>query len=250
MEDKPLTRQQIWYEKNKEVISEKRKQQYEMDKEKRKEYQKKYYEANKQKKLEYRKQYEENNKDKIKFQKQTYNKLNKETISEKKKEKYKANKETIKQKTKKYYDTNKDIINEKRKDYFIEYRKNNKDKRNEYIKNKRQSDPIFKLKHNVRNLVRLAINGKGYKKLTKTELILGCTFDEFKQHIENQFESWMNWDNYGLYNGEPNYGWDYDHIIPMKDGLTEMEVIKLNHYTNIRPLCSYTNRVLKKDKTQ
>lgn len=26
------------------------------------------------------------------------------------------------------------------------------------------------------------------------------------------------------------------------------EVYKLNHYTNLRPLCSYTNRHIKKDK--
>jgi hypothetical protein len=24
----------------------------------------------------------------------------------------------------------------------------------------------------------------------------------------------MIWDNYGLYNGTPEYGWDIDHIIP------------------------------------
>jgi hypothetical protein len=25
----------------------------------------------------------------------------------------------------------------------------------------------------------------------------------------------MNWGNYGKYNGEINYGWDIDHIIPL-----------------------------------
>jgi len=57
----------------------------------------------------------------------------------------------------------------------------------------------------------------------------------------------MNWDNRGLYNGEPNYGWDIDHIIPSSTAKTEDELIRLNHYTNLQPLCSYFNRVVKRD---
>ena len=34
----------------------------------------------------------------------------------------------------------------------------------------------------------------------------------------------MNWENYGLYNGELNYGWDIDHIIPISSAKTEEEV--------------------------
>ena len=58
----------------------------------------------------------------------------------------------------------------------------------------------------------------------------------------------MNWENYGLYNGELNYGWDIDHIIPNSSALTEDEFIKLNHYTNLQPLCSKVNRHIKRDK--
>ena len=57
----------------------------------------------------------------------------------------------------------------------------------------------------------------------------------------------MNWENYGLYNGEKNFGWDIDHIMPMATALTEGEIIKLNNYTNLQPLCSYLNRNIKKD---
>ena len=57
----------------------------------------------------------------------------------------------------------------------------------------------------------------------------------------------MNWDNYGLYNGELNYGWDLDHIVPLSSALSENELLDLNHYKNIRPLCSYTNRYIKKE---
>jgi len=57
----------------------------------------------------------------------------------------------------------------------------------------------------------------------------------------------MNWDNYGLYNGTENYGWDIDHITPLKTTKVEDEVIKLNHYSNLQPLCSYHNRNIKRD---
>lgn len=57
----------------------------------------------------------------------------------------------------------------------------------------------------------------------------------------------MTWDNHGKYNGELNYGWDIDHIIPTSSANTEEELIKLNHYTNLQPLCSYVNRYVKKN---
>ena len=53
----------------------------------------------------------------------------------------------------------------------------------------------------------------------------------------------MNWDNYGRYNGEYGFGWDIDHIVELKTSQTEEDILKLNHYTNLRPLDSKINRV-------
>jgi len=36
--------------------------------------------------------------------------------------------------------------------------------------------------------------------------------------------------------------------IPISYAKTEEDVIKLNHYTNLQPLCSFVNRVIKRDK--
>ena len=64
--------------------------------------------------------------------------------------------------------------------------------------------------------------------------------------MESKFEPWMCWENYGLYNGQPDYGWDIDHIIPLKTAKTEENIINLSHYTNLQPLCSHINRDIKK----
>lgn len=56
----------------------------------------------------------------------------------------------------------------------------------------------------------------------------------------------MSWDNHGKYNGEPNYGWDIDHIIPLRTAVDEKELFNLCFYNNLQPLCSYINRNVKK----
>ena len=99
----------------------------------------------------------------------------------------------------------------------------------------------------IRTAISNSLKRNGYSKKTRTFNILGCTFDEFKIHIESQFEPWMTWEIHGLYNGELNYGWDIDHIIPLSSAKTEEEIIKLNHYTNFQPLCSKINRDIKRD---
>lgn len=58
----------------------------------------------------------------------------------------------------------------------------------------------------------------------------------------------MNWENKGLYNGEFGYGWDIDHIVPLSTAATEEDLIRLNHYTNLQPLCSKVNRDIKRDR--
>jgi len=169
-----------------------------------------------------------------------------EELLEYKRQYREKNKVEILLKAKEYREANKDKIKQYKKDY----NKNNRDKINEYFNNRKKIDPLFKLSNNIRSLVRVCLKSKGFKKNTKTENILGCDFKTFKEYIESLWEPWMNWDNYGNWNGfptEPNTAWDIDHIIPKSNGLNENELIKLNHYTNLQPLCSYHNRYIKKD---
>jgi hypothetical protein len=159
---------------------------------------------------------------------------------------YLLNKESIISKSKEYYENNK----ESKLEYQKNYNKINKDKRNTYLSERRQNDPLFRLITNVRNLIYNSFYYNGYSKNSKTEELLGCSFEELKEYLESKFEPWMNWDNRGLYSGEFNYGWDIDHKIPLSSVNTEDEIIKLNHYTNLQPLCSKINRDIKKDNLE
>ena len=114
-----------------------------------------------------------------------------------------------------------------------------------YHRNKLATDVTYKMKIRVKDLICKTLNKRGYKKNLTTHKILGCSYDQFKVHIESKWEPWMNWGNYGTFNGEPHSGWDYDHIIPVSSAKTKPEIIKLNHFSNIQPLCSYHNRYVK-----
>jgi len=126
------------------------------------------------------------------------------------------------------------------------YNKLNKDRINERYKTRLKSDPIFYLSHKIRNIINKHL--KRNRANQSSIEILGCSFEYFKDYIESKFEPWMNWDNKGLYNGEYNFGWDIDHIVPLSTASELEDVIRLNHYTNLQPLCSKINREIKKDK--
>ena len=184
----------------------------------------------------------------------------------KQEEYYNKNKEKIKIKDRERHLKNNKVLNEEEKEekriYAKSYRVLNSDKiKLYYIKNKEElrikqrlyqnnklkTDIQYKLKHNLRTLIRNTFKNNGYTKNSKTNDILGCSYEYFKLYLESKFEPWMTWENRGLYNGELNYGWDIDHIIPLDSSVTENDIITLNHYTNLQPLCSYTNRNIKKN---
>ena len=84
------------------------------------------------------------------------------------------------------------------------------------------SDPSFKLRVRASSAIANALKASGGSKLGKSILDkLPYTIDDLKQHLELQFELWMNWHNWGVYNpyrsddNEPStWKWQIDHIIP------------------------------------
>lgn len=166
-----------------------------------------------------------------------------------------SNNSTFKKMRKRYYDKNISVINEKRRTkytktraekkskYDKEYRKSNKEKirnwKKEWSIKQRKENPIFKIKNNLRRRIHHLLKD-GYKS-EKTEKLIGCTFEEFKTHIEKQFKQGMNWENYGS-------TWHIDHKTPCASfDLTVLEEqYKCFHYSNQQPLWAIEN--LKKSK--
>ncbi len=190
----------------------------------RKERNKEYHQANKERikerRKEYFKEYWQANKERAK----EYRQANKEKINKRHKEYYQANKEKRKERDKEYYQANKERISESRKKYQRERKK---------------TDPLFKMCGNLRTRTWKAFKNKGYSKNTKTQKMLGIDWEVAKQHIERQFTKGMNWNNYGE--------WHIDHIIPLSSASTSERLKELCHYTNLQPLWAEDN-LSKKDK--
>lgn len=99
---------------------------------------------------------------------------------------------------------------------------------------KLKTDKFFHLKFSVSSLIRVGLFNRGYGKKTRTATILGCTWEEFHLHIERQFQKCMTWENRDL--------WHIDHIIPLATAACEDDIIRLNHFTNLRPLWAEENQ--------
>jgi hypothetical protein len=182
---------------------------------------------------------------------------NREMINLKNRSKYNNNKEKESARKREYWTNNKNRLNNekrgkrsieekiKRTNYMINYRSLNKERLNSYRRERRNSDELFKLTSNIRTLISNSFRNNGVRKNSKTNQILGCSIANFKEYLESKWELWMNWGNYGSYNGKECFGWDIDHIIPLKTAMNEEDIIKLNHHSNLQPLCSRINRDIK-----
>ena len=197
-------------------------------------YSKSYKNSNKDSILKHNKKYRDTNKSKIKLAQKAYI----DNYKEQNGTTYSSN----------YYKDNIDDFKKYHKDYFNKNKDYVLKRMSNWVKNKKKIDPLFRLKVSSRSFIKNSFNRSKTNKNNRTEAILGCTIEEFKLHLESKFEDWMSWDNYGLYNHTFNYGWDLDHIIPLCTAKSEEDVIKLNHYTNIQPLCSHVNRDIKRGK--
>ena len=202
------------------------------------------------------KQYQQNNIKKIKEYRKKYYQDNKIVIREKKREYRKKNPESEKKRSelsKKWYIENKEHHKEltkiwrknnpeKVKEYSLKQRIKNTKYGADYVRKRKEKDPMFKFECGIRSNVRKSFKrgSNHFRKSSKTEAILGCTIEEFREYVKNKFTNGMTFENYGT------HGWHLDHIVPISTAKTEEDIIKLNHYTNFQPLWAIDN--LKKGK--
>ena len=148
-----------------------------------------------------------------------------------------SNKEYMSEKSKKWYSENKEY----RKEYFKKWRTENADKWREckrnYEKNRKSTDPIYKLINNFRTAIYQVLKENNVQKNGHYFEVLQYTPDELISHLENQFKDGMTWDNYG--------DWHVDHILPISihniQEIGDDEFIKCWSLSNLQPMWGEDN---------
>jgi hypothetical protein len=166
-----------------------------------------------------------------------YNRQWREKNKDKKREQdrlYKANhREEARIRSKKYYYQFKNT--EKYKKYHQIQRQLRNPQRRKKVKEQYQNNINFKLLIICRTRLYKALKNK--HKIFHTIELFGCSINDLKRHLEQQFKNGMNWNNYGL------KGWHIDHIKPCSSfDLTDPKQQKeCFHYTNLQPLWAKDN---------
>ena len=164
-----------------------------------------------------RKLYRDENKAHIKEKADQYRKENKNYYIEYSK-KWRA------ENAKQYYEKNKSSILESKK---------------KYIKNRINTDPLFRAISNLRKRLYIFCKHSSMSKRFKTMDSVGLKPDEFKLYIESLFSDGMTWENYGK--GQDK--WAIDHIKPLCTAKTIDEAYILNHYSNLQPMWNTENSI-------
>lgn len=114
-----------------------------------------------------------------------------------------------------------------------------KKKRNARDKERYHTDPQFSIANRLRARLNHALRGN--IKSASTITLLGCTVPCFLEHLEQQFQPGMSWENKGT--------WHLDHMMPCASfDLSDPEQQRqCCHYTNFQPLWGKEN-IIKKDK--
>jgi hypothetical protein len=123
---------------------------------------------------------------------------------------------------KKYYESNKEKISEyysewrednkeRLKEYQKKWREENRDKlrktKRDYERNRKASDPLYKLISNFRTAIYQVLKESNVEKNGHYFDILGYTPEELINHLEKQFTEGMTWENYGEFH--------VDHKLPI-----------------------------------
>lgn len=169
---------------------------------------------------------------------QRYYRKNKERLLKKSRDRYHKNIEKEHERSVKYSKLNKETI---------------KAKRAVRLKQKRLADSLFKIRSNVYRRIRDVLKKNNSSKNGKTILsYLKYSTRDLKNHLENQFETWITWNNYGQYkksswddNDSSTWTWQIDHIVQQCKlphiNMEDDNFKKCWALENLRPLSSKEN---------
>ena len=176
-----------------------------------------------------------------KEKKRAYNKLYNQTPKRKKWNRLYARKNYKRDKERqvRYWANNPDSLERHeiwKKNYNRTYKKLHRSKILLQLKTRRENDPNFKMRNILRSRIWTVLKRRNTTQLASTLTLLGVdSVETFINHIENQFESWMNWKNHGE--------WHLDHIKPCASfDLNSFRGQRACfNYKNLRPLEAFQN---------
>lgn len=130
---------------------------------------------------------------------------------------------------------------ERKKKNDREYNQTHKEQRNARARQRRRSDPEFKIRTNLRKRIGELVSGKIKTGSAIADLCI--SIQQLKEYFQSKFYvnpktgEQMSWENYG------KKGWHIDHIIPLSSfDLTNPEQFKKAcHYTNLQPMWWFEN---------
>lgn len=134
---------------------------------------------------------------------------------------YEQNPKYNRQRALKYYYKNKQTVNPKQA---------------KKRKERRDNDLFYRIKCNIRSMVSQYLSNYGMSKKSRTYEIIGCDYESFIVHLlltlprEQRIDFIRNRGNYHI-----------DHIIPISFAKDEVDLIILNHYSNLQLLTARDN---------
>lgn len=153
---------------------------------------------------------------------------------------------------KKYYESNKEKISEyysewreNKKEHLKEYQKKwreeNRDKlrktKRDYERNRKASDPLYKLVANFRTAIYQVLKENSVEKNKSYFDVLQYTPEELINHLEKQFKDDMTWENYGV--------WHVDHKLPITSfeiqEMGDKEFMRCWSLDNLQPMWGEEN---------
>jgi hypothetical protein len=173
------------------------------------------------------------------------------------KKRYWNDPEKARTKTRNWRINNPDKVKEYRQKYYIENKdtiiEGGRERRNNYAKQRRLTDPTFKMREFVSKSIWRELEKNGGNKNGQSVMdFLSYTIEDFMSHLQHQFEPWMTWSNHGKYNkktwndnDQETWKWQIDHIIPHSTfHYTSMDCQEFREcwaLSNLRPLNAKQN---------
>ncbi len=96
-----------------------------------------------------------------------------------------------------------------------------------------ESNPVIRAVSRIRKKTYKVLKCMRVSRSLSASKAIGLDIAKLKSFIECQFSDGMNWCNMG--------NWHIDHFIPMATAKTTLDVKRLSHYSNLRPMWATDN---------